>query len=93
MLTQHDIAGQRPQPWAETGILADTLREMSTPAFAYDESLIQRNLDCADAMRDGSPCKVLFAVKSFSFIDTLRVMAMRLDGFAASSLFEARLVP
>ena len=92
MLRQHDIAGQRPQPWGETGVLADTLREMSTPAFAYDESLIQRNLDWADAMRDGSPCKVLFAVKSFSFIDGLRVMATRLDGFAASSLFEARLV-
>ena len=90
MLRQHDIATQRPAPRGED-ILADALREVSTPAFAYDESVIQHNLDWADAIRDGSPCKVLFAVKSFSFIDTLRVMAMRLDGFAASSLFEARL--
>ena len=72
--------------------MADTLRETSTPAFAYDESVIQRDLDWADAMRDGSPCKVLFALKAFSFIDTLSLMAPRLDGFAASSLFEARLV-
>ena len=69
----------------------DGLDRLATPAFVYDEGRIHRLLDHADTVRDGGQCKVLFAIKSFSFADALRVMAPRLDGFAVSSLFEARL--
>ena len=60
-----------------------------TPAFVYDERAIHRLLDYTGPLRDR--CRVLFAIKSFSFAPALRVMASRLDGFAASSLYEARL--
>ena len=67
----------------------DGLNTMSTPAFVYDERAIHRLLDYAEPLRER--CRVLFAVKSFSFAPALRAMASRLDGFAVSSLYEARL--
>ena len=69
----------------------DGLDAISTPAFVYDERAINRLLGCTDPLRSSARCEVLFAVKSFSFVPALRVMAPRLDGFAVSSLFEARL--
>ena len=62
---------------------------MATPAFVYDERAIHRLLDYTGPLRER--CRVLFAIKSFSFAPALRVMAPRLDGFAVSSLYEARL--
>ena len=35
--------------------------------------------------------KYIFSLKAFAYVDALALMAPRLDGFAASSLFEARL--
>ena len=67
------------------------LDAICTPAFVYDESAIHRLLDYVAPLRDEGRCRVLFAIKSFSFAPALRVMAPRLDGFAVSSLFEARL--
>ena len=65
--------------------------KVETPAFLYDEAEVQRLLDYADAVRLRSSCRVLFALKPFSFMSLLRKMAPRLDGFAVSSLFEAKL--
>ena len=75
------------------GIDLDISRvNLETPAFVYDESIIKRHLRFADRLRSAGNCSVLFAVKSFSFIDVLKLMGTYLDGFAVSSLFEARLV-
>ena len=67
------------------------LAGISTPAFVYDERAIHRLLDHVQPLREGGLCQVLFAVKSFSFASALGLMAPRLDGFAVSSLYEARL--
>ena len=69
----------------------DSLAEICTPAFVYDEMAIHRLLDYTVPLRKNGRCNVLFAIKSFSFAPALRVMAPCLDGFAVSSLFEARL--
>ena len=69
----------------------DGLDAIRTPAFVYDERVINRLLDYTVPLRESGRCRVLFAIKSFSFAPALEVMAPRLDGFAASSLFEARL--
>ena len=69
----------------------DGIDGISTPAFVYDEAIIDRLLGYADTLRQDERCRVLFAIKSFSFLDALRLMAPRLDGFAVSSRFEARL--
>ena len=67
------------------------LKNIETPAFIYDELAIERLLDLGNRVREQSSCKVLFSLKPFSFYDALEKMAPRLDGFAVSSLFEARL--
>ena len=64
---------------------------LETPAFIYDEAGILRLLAKAAAIRENSGCRLLFAVKSFCFRDALELMAPHLDGFAVSSLFEAKL--
>ena len=64
---------------------------LETPAFIYDEADILRLLRKAAEIRESSGCRLLFAVKSFCFRDVLELMAPHLDGFAASSLFEAKL--
>ena len=69
----------------------DGLHYILTPAFVYDERAIHRLLDYTAPLRAGGQCEVLFAIKSFSFAPALAAMAPRLDGFAASSLYEARL--
>ena len=69
----------------------DGLDAIRTPAFVYDERVINHLLDYTVPLRVAGRCRVLFAIKSFSFAPALEVMAPRLDGFAASSLFEARL--
>ena len=64
---------------------------LETPAFIYDESGIVRLLGRATEIRERTGCRALFAVKSFCFRDALELMVPYLDGFAVSSLFEAKL--
>jgi carboxynorspermidine decarboxylase len=64
---------------------------LNTPAFIYDECSIIDVLTKLKDMAEISGCKVLFSLKSFAMIDALRLMTPMLDGFAASSLFEAQL--
>jgi carboxynorspermidine decarboxylase len=64
---------------------------VETPAFVYDETAIARKLRVAASIRKEAGCRVLYALKSLAVVDALRLMAPALDGFAASSLFEATL--
>ena len=81
----------KPRSLDNPDCFPEGLDTICTPAFVYDEGVIHRLLDYTAPLRNGGRCGVLFALKSFSFASALRVMAPRLDGFAASSLFEARL--
>jgi len=64
---------------------------LETPAFIYDESAIARSLSKLRGIADKTGCKILYSLKAFSMVDALRLMGPSLDGFAASSLFEAEL--
>ena len=78
--------------WSERlGAVLSSDVQLETPAFIYDETDILRLLGKAAEIREDSGCRLLFAVKSFCFRDVLELMAPRLDGFAVSSLFEAKL--
>jgi len=60
-----------------------------TPAFVYDEmALLGSCREVWEATRRNG-CKLVFSLKSFAITDALCLMVPTLDGFAASSLFEA----
>ena len=64
---------------------------VTTPAFVYDEEILGRLAARArDAVHSGGG-ELLFTMKPFSFAPALERMRAHLSGFAASSLFEARL--
>ncbi len=67
------------------------VERVQTPAFVYDERLIKREVGRLRLITDELNCKALFSLKSFAAVDALHLMAPALDGFAASSLFEATL--
>ena len=78
--------------WSERlGTVVSGDISLETPAFIYDEAAIARLLGKAAQIREGSGCRLLFAVKSFCFREVLELIAPHLDGFAVSSLFEAML--
>ena len=62
----------------------------ATPAFIYDLDEIRKRLDILRRIRDRSNCKVLYSLKALPLRRILEEMG-HLDGFSASSLFEARL--
>lgn len=64
---------------------------IATPAFLLDEDQVQANLRLLHRLRKATDCKVLYAMKALPLMSLLRHLKYEVDGFAASSLFEARL--
>ena len=64
----------------------------STPALIYDIDRLRTLAGAARRVRELSGARLLYAVKACAFSDVLRELSPSLDGFAVSSLFEARLV-
>jgi len=67
------------------------LSSIKTPAFIYDEDQIFKAIKDIKKYIPEEICRLLFALKSFSIIDPLYSMGKLIDGFSASSLFEAKL--
>ncbi|MFX1554715.1 MAG: hypothetical protein ACFFBV_12370 [Promethearchaeota archaeon] len=65
--------------------------EILTPSFVYDEGGILESFQLLGKVINKQLCKTLFPLKSFALIDALRFMVPVVDGFAGSSLFEAKL--
>lgn len=65
---------------------------VATPALVYDLGRVGTLADVARRVREQCGARVLYAVKACAFSDVLQVLSPSLDGFAVSSLFEARLV-
>ena len=63
-----------------------------TPALVYDQGVLSNLASVANTVRERCGVRVLYAVKACAFFDVLLELAPSLDGFAVSSLFEARLV-
>lgn len=61
-----------------------------TPLLALDEKTLTGNLKMLADLKEKSGAKFLYAIKALPFAPVLEKAADWLDGFAASSLFEAR---
>jgi len=71
--------------------LADLPADLETPAFVYAERAVGQLLDYGQQLRADTGCRALYSLKPLPMPDLLARMLPQLDGFAASSLFEARL--
>ena len=70
---------------------ASRLEELETPAFVYDESILSENAKNIAEIVQGRHCKVLYTPKANAVHAILNIIAGHVDGFAASSIFEAQL--
>ena len=64
---------------------------VETPAFIYDESRILAMAKVMAQARMQSACRMLYSIKALPFRPVLELLAPWVDGFSASSLFEAKL--
>ncbi|MCH8078406.1 MAG: hypothetical protein IIA06_01325 [Proteobacteria bacterium] len=62
-----------------------------TPAFVYDESVIIDRLAALSEVKKNSGCQILYSVKAAPMRGLLKMIASRVDGFSASSLFECQI--
>lgn len=65
--------------------------DVETPAYVYDELVMEEEIAAARKLLAPAGARLLLAMKAFSFEPGLRHVAPLLDGFHASSVFEARL--
>lgn len=80
-----------------TSLAADGIRQAvdaqvtRTPCFIYDEGVLQELVARVALIGNEADVSVLYTLKPFSLLDFLQFISKDVDGFAASSLFEARL--
>ncbi|MGC6472987.1 MAG: carboxynorspermidine decarboxylase [Parvibaculales bacterium] len=67
------------------------LARVPSPCFVIDEVAVERNLDILSTLATDSGCKILGALKAFSFWRLAPLMAQHLAGTCASGLWEAQL--
>ncbi|MBV5309875.1 carboxynorspermidine decarboxylase [Chromatium okenii] len=67
------------------------MKNLSTPYYLIDETLLQKNLEIIQSVRERSGAKSVLALKCFSTWCVFDLMRQYLDGTTSSSLFEARL--
>ncbi|KMY86387.1 putative Carboxynorspermidine decarboxylase [Candidatus Paraburkholderia calva] len=66
-----------------------TFDALDTPAFVYDERTLRAALSSMRALLGDTGCRLLYPLKPFSQADALEFIVSHVDGFAASSPFEA----
>ncbi|MDK2935541.1 MAG: carboxynorspermidine decarboxylase [Eubacteriaceae bacterium] len=71
--------------------LKDAFKELPTPCYLVDESLLIKNLKILDQVQKATGCKILLAQKAFSMFSLYPLIGRYLAGTTASGLFEARL--
>jgi carboxynorspermidine decarboxylase len=76
---------------AEQGRLRRLLECADTPAFVIDEVTIAQRLQIVDLVKKACGVKFLYTLKPLADAAVMRLMVPHVDGFSASSLFEARL--
>ena len=75
---------------AALAIQAAALDAPRTPAYVYSENALRAAASDARKVADAAGCKLLYTLKACGLWGVARTLAPYLDGFAASSAFEAR---
>ncbi len=65
--------------------------KIKTPAYVYSEKDLISNLEIGKSIAEEMQCEFLYSMKSLEYRTALEAMLPYVSGFAASSLFEAKL--
>jgi len=74
-----------------TSTYENVASRLRTPAFVFDEKTLTANAECARDMLARSGVQLFYAMKACAFGRALERLSSIVDGFHASSLFEAQL--
>lgn len=66
-------------------------QSLDTPAFVYDVSAIQANLEKLAVTGQHPGCHLIYSIKALSYQAVLEIIRPYVSGFSTSSLFECRL--
>jgi len=67
------------------------LSKLHTPAFVINEDMIEKKMSAIQLLKEEVDCNVLYTLKPLIIKEILTRMVPYLNGFSASSLFEARI--
>lgn len=67
------------------------LMRVPSPCFVVDEAAVRRNLTVLSGLAEASGCKILGALKAFSFWRLAPLISQHVAGSCASGLWEAKL--
>ena len=81
----------RHSPREKYGNLVVHLADVRTPAVVYDKRMLREDAERVLEAAKRAGCKLLYSPKANSLRGVLDVIADTVDGFATSSIFEARL--
>ncbi len=65
--------------------------QLETPAYVFAEEPLLESLDRVKSIASDNRCHFLYSMKSLEYPTVLKKMLNHVEGFAASSVFEARL--
>jgi carboxynorspermidine decarboxylase len=82
---------RRRVPGAVPRRLRRVVAAVETPALVLDLRTIDRTMQLVQCVRAAAGCAILYALKPLAHPAVLAAMRPHVDGFAASSAFEARL--
>ena len=68
-----------------------TLGAPVAPAYVYSERGLRAAASAAADVAQAAGCRLLYALKACAVLPVLRTLGERVDGFACSSIYEARL--
>ena len=70
-------------------VFAQISTSIATPAFVYEDAYIKSRCEHLRQIADKAGCKLLYSVKALTLPWVLELIAPYVQGFSASSLFEA----
>ena len=70
-------------------VFAQVAASIATPAFVYEDDYIRSRCEHLKQISDKAGCKLLYSVKALTLPWVLELIAPYVQGFSASSLFEA----
>ena len=69
----------------------ENIRKLPSPCWLLEESLLKKNLECIQDIKNKTGVKVLLALKGYALWKSFPILKPYLDGCCASGLYEAKL--